>query len=101
MKSKVKFYQADITNIPDYTDNVKSRLLKGGDTSSWDVQESTNNDNEEDCQTCQNSGFMVCSECSGSGIVKRGEMSIYCPICVGYKKTRCPSCGGACVKCSP
>lgn len=59
----------------------------------------------EDCETCENSGFVPCGNCESKGVVIRSSpdgkhtLVITCPTCVGYKRLRCPSCGGKCYMC--
>ncbi|CAM9144965.1 unnamed protein product [Hapterophycus canaliculatus] len=59
----------------------------------------------EDCDACGRSGFVPCGECEGRGAVARSSpdgkhtMAVTCPVCVGYKRLRCPSCGGKCYMC--
>lgn len=85
--SEFLFLQAEVSNIEKYTTNMKERLLgiRGGYTG--------------DCPTCSDTGFVVCTECAGMGYIKKGSLAAFCPICTGYKKTRCNSCGGKCPKC--
>lgn len=54
-----------------------------------------------DCQTCNNTGFVPCSKCNAEGLIRnpRSVNVFYCPDCVGYKKLRCPTCGGKCYLC--
>jgi hypothetical protein len=90
--SKYTWIHADAANIPNYISNLKSRLI--GDAKSSDEEV------VENCITCNNSGFTICTECDGKGIVNRGPNTVYCPQCVGYKKVRCYNCGGKCIRCS-
>lgn len=85
--SEFLFLQAEVSNIEKYTTSMKERLLgiRGGNTG--------------DCLTCSDTGFVVCTECTGMGYIKKGSLAAFCPICTGYKKTRCNSCGGKCPKC--
>lgn len=55
----------------------------------------------EDCDTCNNTGFVLCTTCNGDGYLKNPRSSnvFYCHVCVGHKKLRCPSCGGKCYMC--
>ena len=55
----------------------------------------------ENCETCGNTGFVECHKCKGSGMIRnpRSVNVFYCPVCVGHKKVRCPSCGGKCYMC--
>ena len=89
--SKYTWIQADAANIPNYISNLKSRLTGDAESSDEVV---------ENCVTCSNSGFTICTECDGKGIVNRGPNTVYCPQCVGYKKVRCYNCGGKCIRCS-
>lgn len=58
-----------------------------------------------DCDVCGRSGFVPCGECEGKGAVARSSLdgkhtlAVTCPACVGYKRLRCPSCGGKCYMC--
>jgi rubrerythrin len=85
--SEFLFLQAEVSNIEKYTTSMKERLLgiRGGNTG--------------DCSSCSDTGFVVCTECAGMGYIKKGSLAAFCPICTGYKKTRCNSCGGKCLKC--
>lgn len=57
------------------------------------------------CDVCGSSGFVPCGECEGKGAVARSspdgkhKLAVICPVCVGYKLLRCPSCGGKCYMC--
>ena len=59
----------------------------------------------ENCDVCMRSGFVPCGECEGRGAVARSSpdgkhtVAVTCPVCVGYKRLRCPSCGGKCYMC--
>lgn len=59
----------------------------------------------EDCEACGRSGFVPCGECEGRGALARSSpdgkhtVAVTCPACVGYKRLRCPSCGGKCYMC--
>lgn len=59
----------------------------------------------ENCDVCMKSGFVPCGECEGKGAVTRSSpdgkhtVAVTCPVCVGYKRLRCPSCGGKCYMC--
>lgn len=59
----------------------------------------------ENCLVCGKSGFVPCGECAGKGAVVRESsdgkhrMAVTCPACVGYKRLRCPVCGGKCYMC--
>lgn len=59
----------------------------------------------ENCDVCGSSGFVACGECEGRGAVARSSsdgkhtLAVTCPACVGYKRLRCPSCGGKCYMC--
>lgn len=55
----------------------------------------------ENCETCHNTGFVICTTCKGQGHLKnpRSVNVFYCPDCVGHKKLRCPTCGGKCYMC--
>lgn len=59
----------------------------------------------ENCEMCGNSGFVPCGTCESKGAVIRSSpdgkhtLAITCPTCVGYKRLRCPSCGGKCYMC--
>jgi hypothetical protein len=87
----MKFTQANINHIPLSTKATMSRL-KG------DKSQNVSN-TLIDCLACGNSGFLPCLDCASKGYVSRGTMAVICPTCVGYKKTRCSSCGGRCIKC--
>lgn len=86
-----RFYwmQADVGNIGTYTKKIKERLLgmRPTDTAI------------ENCDMCNNTGFIPCANCHGQGVVTKGQFTVVCPTCVGYKKLRCPKCGGKCLKC--
>lgn len=59
----------------------------------------------EECTVCEGSGFVSCGECEGVGAVERSssdgkhKLAVTCPACVGYKRLRCPACGGQCYMC--
>lgn len=55
----------------------------------------------EDCNVCKSTGFVPCSKCDAEGFIRnpRSKNAFYCPVCVGHKKVRCPSCGGKCYMC--
>eukprot|EP00752_Nemacystus_decipiens_P016483 g14734.t1 len=59
----------------------------------------------ENCDVCMKSGFVPCGECEGRGAVTRSSpdgkhtVAVTCPVCVGYKRLRCPACGGKCYMC--
>lgn len=59
----------------------------------------------EKCEVCEGSGFVSCGECEGKGAVERcssdgqHKLAVTCPACVGYKRLRCPACGGQCYMC--
>lgn len=55
----------------------------------------------EDCGVCKSTGFVPCSKCDAEGFIRnpRSKNAFYCPVCVGHKKVRCPSCGGKCYMC--
>lgn len=55
----------------------------------------------ENCEACNNSGFVACATCDSQGVVRneRSGNVFFCPDCVGHKKLRCPSCGGKCYMC--
>lgn len=55
----------------------------------------------EDCNLCKSSGFIPCSKCGAEGFIRnpRSKNAFYCPVCVGHRKIRCPSCGGRCYMC--
>lgn len=55
----------------------------------------------EDCDVCKSTGFVPCSKCGAEGFIRnpRSKNAFYCPVCVGHKKVRCPSCGGKCYMC--
>lgn len=78
---------ADVENIEKYVGDLKTRLL--GKTTAI-----------EDCSVCSNTGFVRCVECGGAGMVQKGDLTVTCPTCVGYKATRCPNCGGKCSACT-
>lgn len=73
---------------------------KGFDSVSHEGSESM-----QGCGVCGGSGFVSCGECEGTGAVERSsadgehKMAVLCPACVGYKKLRCPACGGKCYMC--
>ena len=90
--AKYRWIQADVSNIPTYVNNLKSRL-KGNTGKNSD-------DNVEDCTMCNSTGFTPCTTCDGKGLVTRGSNTLFCPTCVGYKKVRCQNCGGKCIRCS-
>lgn len=54
-----------------------------------------------ECGTCNNTGFVPCPKCNAEGFIRnpRSVNVFYCPDCVGYKKLRCPKCGGKCYLC--
>jgi hypothetical protein len=89
--SKFQFIQADVAYCETYKKNLKERLmgLRGGQ-----------NDDNENCITCHNSGFIECIDCEGKGYIKKGTLAAFCPSCTGYKKNRCSACGGKCFKCA-
>jgi hypothetical protein len=89
--SKFQFIQADVAYCEDYKKNLKERLMgiRGG-----------KNEDNENCVTCQNIGFIECIDCEGKGYVKKGTLAAFCPSCTGYKKNRCTACGGKCFKCT-
>mmetsp|Transcript_20580 Transcript_20580/g.19913 ORF Transcript_20580/g.19913 Transcript_20580/m.19913 type:complete len:255 (+) Transcript_20580:163-927(+) len=89
--SKFQFIQADVAYCETYKKNLKDRLmgLRGGQ-----------NDDTENCMTCQNTGFIDCIDCEGKGYIKKGTLAAFCPSCTGYKKNRCSACGGKCFKCA-
>lgn len=59
----------------------------------------------ENCDVCCKTGFVPCGECEGRGAVARSSpdgkhtVAVTCPVCVGYKRLRCPACGGKCYMC--
>lgn len=55
----------------------------------------------EECEVCNNTGFVPCSNCLATGVIRneRSGNVFYCLDCVGHKKVRCPSCGGKCYMC--
>ena len=79
--------------IEDYIEELKFRLT--GKT----ISSSTTNDIDEDCFECNNTGLISCNTCHATGMVARGNYTTICMSCTGFKKVRCPSCGGKCVKC--
>ncbi len=82
-----KWLQAEVDNIPEYVVDLKKRLR--------------NESNKvDDCVTCANTGFISCSVCYSTGVLHKGTTAVYCSNCTGYKKVRCPVCGGSCIQCS-
>jgi len=82
-----KWLQAEVDNIPDYVASLKKRLRN----------ESNKVDN---CVACSNTGFIPCNVCDSTGVLQKGTTAVYCNDCTGYKKVRCPVCGGSCIQCS-
>jgi len=66
--------------------------------------DSSDEEKIKNCLRCDSTGFVECLECKSRGFVLRisgeHEVADICPVCVGYKKTRCPECGGKCLMCS-
>ena len=91
-----QWLQAEVSNVATHTKNLKERLLGLKPTSFGDAATAV----IEDCVTCNSTGFVGCPECRGAGYIQRGEVAVFCPTCVGYKKIRCGTCGGKCLKCS-
>lgn len=89
--SQFKFAQANINHIPQLTKATMARLK--GET------KQNVSDPILDCLLCNNTGFLPCLECASKGYVMRKTLAVTCPTCVGYKKNRCSSCGGKCLKC--
>ena len=85
--SSYKWLQAEVENIPDYVVDLKKRLRN-------------ETKKVEDCVTCANTGFISCSACDSTGVLQKGTTAVYCSNCTGYKKVRCPVCGGSCIQCS-
>jgi len=82
-----KWLQAEVDNIPDYAVDLKKRLRN----------DSTKIDN---CVACSNTGFIPCNVCDSTGVLQKGSTAVYCNNCTGYKKVRCPVCGGSCIQCA-
>ena len=106
----MRWFQADVGDIPDYVAQVKLRLSgvqsaaqdKVAQTSSFPATST----NSGDCGACGNTGFVTCNECQGNGTVTRSlgplttsSLTLTCSACVGYRKLRCPVCGGRYLKC--
>lgn len=89
--SRYRWIQADISNIPMFVTALKLRLQGNVEGSSNVI---------DNCTMCKNSGFTLCSTCDGRGLVTRGSNTVFCPTCVGYKKIRCQTCGGKCIRCA-
>jgi thiol-disulfide isomerase/thioredoxin len=87
--------QAEVSNVAIHTKKLKERLLGLKPTSFDEAVKMI-----EDCVTCNSTGFVGCPECQGVGYIQKGEVAVFCPTCVGYKKIRCGTCGGKCLKCS-
>ena len=87
-RSTFKFLQANINHIPSLVKATLSRLR--GETKVSPLL---------DCLLCNNTGYLPCLDCASQGYVKRGSLAVTCPTCVGYKRVRCSSCGGKCLKC--
>lgn len=85
------------------SDDAKDPTISHVPTPSWTYNDQLGPDPKflEDCQTCQNSGFVPCSKCEAKGYIRnpRSPNVFYCPDCVGHAKLRCPTCGGKCYMC--
>ena len=90
--SHFQWLQSEVGMIPAYTKTLKQRLLGLAP----DVDETV----IDDCTVCKSTGFTDCTVCSGTGFVKKGDLALFCSACTGYKKVRCATCGGKCLKCS-
>lgn len=92
---KYHFIFAKVTDIPDYYDALKKRLLGINITNhifNKDVL-------LQDCKVCESTGKIECNECHGKGHVIKGNYAIFCPTCCGKKFIRCDKCGGKCLNC--
>lgn len=89
-KERVQLVRANVDYTPDYLSSTLVRL-KGADTPSGG--------GIENCEHCGNTGFVKCDECQGTGMATRGTSTVICPTCTGYRKQRCPICGGQCLMC--
>ena len=82
--------------VQDYIEELSFRLTGKTKVSS---SIGSSNDVVEDCLECNNTGFIKCNACSATGMVAKGSYTTICTTCTGFKKVRCPSCGGKCIKC--
>ena len=87
-RSSFKFLQANINHIPAVVKSTLTRLRGESKVSPL-----------VDCNLCRNTGYLPCLDCASKGYVMRGTLAITCSSCVGYKRGRCTSCGGRCLKC--
>ena len=87
-RSSFKFMQANINHIPKLVKSTLTRLR--GETKVSKLV---------DCNLCLNTGYLPCLDCASKGYVMRGTLAVTCSSCVGYKRIRCTSCGGRCLKC--
>ena len=90
--SHFQWLQSEVGMVPAYTKTLKQRLLGLAP----DADESV----IDDCTVCKSTGFTDCTVCSGTGFVKKGDLALFCSACTGYKKVRCATCGGKCLKCT-
>ena len=74
--SHIRFIQANIDNIPVFKADMKMRL------SGKQISEDSRTRNEI-CETCANSGYVVCTSCEGAGTVERGVNVLFCAECMG------------------
>lgn len=87
-RSSFKFLQANINHIPGLVKATLTRLRGESKVSPL-----------VDCKVCSNTGYLPCLDCASKGYVMRGTLAVTCSSCVGYKRVRCTSCGGRCLKC--
>jgi len=90
LRNGVRLLRVDVDMSPRYLNELQVRL-QGYSYSSASTR--------EDCTTCHNTGFVACRECGATGMLTRGSSAVICFRCTGYRKERCPVCGGKCLMC--